>query len=138
MKIILDTANHLKPKEISMRYLPYPQSCAARTIVEFGNTAVGFDQNDTTVEEIDAFLKKTRATMTREKNTFCSAVLNNDQAKLFHQTFIDNGWACIQQNRWHPKYGRSVSFYLLTMDWGVNKGFKNLEIADGQPFAVAP
>lgn len=119
-----------------MRYLPYPQSCSARTIVEFGNTGIGFGGGEITVPELDKFLKETVDSMRKEKNTFCTVVLNNDQSRLFHQTFIDNGFACVQQDRYHPKYGRSVSFYLLTLDWGVNPGFKNLTPADGELFVV--
>lgn len=121
-----------------MRYLPYPQSCGARVIVEFGNTAIGFGSEETTPEELNKFLVETRATMKKEKNTFCTAVLNNDQVKLFHETLESNGWACVQKNRFHPKYGRSVSFYLLTLDWGINPGAKGLDVKDGQPFACAP
>jgi hypothetical protein len=121
-----------------MRYLPYPQSCGARTIVEFGNTAIGFGSEKTEPAELNDFLVSTRKQMVKEKNTFCTAVLNNDQVKLFHQTMIDNGWACIQKNRYHPKYGRSVSFYLLTLDWGPNKNYADLDNDAGENFVVTP
>lgn len=121
-----------------MRYLPYPQSCGARVIVEFGNTAIGFGSEETTPEELNEFLVSTRKQMVKEKNTFCTAVLNNDQVKLFHETMESNGWACVQKHRYHPKYGRSVSFYLLTLDWGPNKGYADLDTQDGKPFACAP
>lgn len=121
-----------------MRYLPYPQSCSARTIVEFGNTRIGFGEEPTSVPEMEKFLKETRKCMKADKATFCTAVLNNDQTKLFHQTMLDHGFACIQRDRLHPNYGRSVSFYLLTLDWGPNKSYDDLQPGDGEVYAVAP
>lgn len=119
-----------------MRYIAYPQSCGARTVVEFGNTSIGFGGGNVTVEDLDKFLKETVVSMKKEKNTFCTAVLNNDQGKLFHQTFLDNGFACIQRDRYHPKYSRSISFYLLTLDWGNNPNYKDLTPEDGSPFVI--
>lgn len=116
-----------------MRYLPYPQSCSARTVVEFGNTTVGFGSEPTTIEEMDKFLGETAVQMKKERNTFCTALLNNDQAKLFHDTFEKHGWYCVQRNRYHPKYGKSVSFYLLTLDWGKNRNFIDLPIDGTTP-----
>ena len=110
-----------------MRYIAYPQCCGARTIVEFGNTNIGFGGGDITVPEFKKFVEKSIGQMKEEKNTFLTMVLNTDQSILFHDTAVAAGFNCYAHNMYHPKYGNNLSFYLYVCDHGVNRTDKTKE-----------
>lgn len=116
-----------------MRYIAYPQCCGARTIVEFGNTNIGFGGGDITVPEFKTFVEDSIKKMHKEQNTFLTMVLNTDQSTIFHDTAIAAGFKCYAHNMYHPKYGNNLSFYLYTVDHGVNKSKPSLErtVAEG-------
>ena len=103
-----------------MRFIAYPQCCGARTIVEFGNTNIGFGGGDISVEEFKTFIVDSINKTKDEKSTFLTMVLNTDQSGLFHDTAVTAGFNCYAHNMYHPKYGNSLSFYLYVADHGVN------------------
>lgn len=115
-----------------MRYIAYPQCCGARTIVEFGNTNIGFGGGDITVKEFTDFVNDSIGKMKKEQNTFLTMVLNTDQSTLFHDAAVKAGFNCYAHNMYHPKYGNNLSFYLYVEDHGVNKDKSKL------PRSVAP
>jgi hypothetical protein len=97
-----------------MRMLEYPQSCSARTLVEFGHTHVGFGGGRPTKEDFETKLDEFITKFRNGRNTFLTCLMNNDQDKFFHDVLLSRGFICVQKDMIHPKYGKRVSFYLYT------------------------